>query len=147
VLANILYVVTVLPVGVLLDKIGRKKVLLPFIAVVAVSAFLCGTTPPRTETTLLFLVASFPFIMFAQSLLFNLFPALEADLVSREKRGRVTAVLMLLGSVAGAAGQALGGIMYEQINQHFPFLVLGVFATMSFFVTLLWIEEPAKREV
>lgn len=147
VLANIVYVATVLPVGVLLDKIGRKKVLLPFITVVAVSAFLYAATPSRTDHTLLFLVASFPFIMFAQSLLFILFPALEADLVSREKRGRVTAVLLLLGSVAGSAGQTLGGIMYEQIDQRFPFLILGAFATISFFITLLWVKEPAKREV
>ena len=98
------------------------------------------------QNTLLFLVASFPFIMFAQSLLFVLFPALEADLVSREKRGRVTAVLMLLSSVAGSAGQALGGIMYEQSNQRFPFLILGVFATLGFFITFLWVREPTKRE-
>jgi MFS family permease len=145
VLTNIVYVATVLPVGILLDKIGRKKVLLPFITVVAVSAFLYAITPFRTEHTLLFLMVSFPFLMFAQSLLFVLFPALEADLVSREKRGRVTAVLMLLSSVAGAAGQALGGIMYE-VNQRFPFLILGFFATISFFITLLWVKEPAKRE-
>jgi len=147
VLANIVYVAAVLPVGVLLDKIGRKKVLLPFITVVAVSAFLYAITPSRTEYTLLFLVVWFPFLMFAQSLLFILFPALEADLVSRRKRGRVIAVLMLLSSVAGAAGQALGGIMYEQVNQRFPFLILGTFATISFFITLLWVKEPAEREV
>jgi len=121
-------------------------VLLPFITVVAFSAFLYAATPSRTEHTLVFLVVSFPFIMFAQSLLFILFPALEADLVSREKRGRVTAVLMLLSSVAGAAGQAMGGIAYEQ-NQRFPFLILGAFATISFFITLLWIKEPTTREV
>jgi len=147
VLANIIYVATVLPVGVLLDKIGRKKVLLPFITLVAVSAFLYAATPSRTEYTLLFLIASFPFVMLTQSLLFILFPALEADLVSRKKRGRVTAVLMLLCSVAGAAGQTLGGIMYEQIDQRFPFLILGVLATISFFITLLWVKEPAKREI
>jgi DHA1 family multidrug resistance protein-like MFS transporter len=147
VLANIVYVAIVLPVGILLDKIGRKKVLLPYIIVVAVSAFLYATTPSQTEHTILFLVVSFPFIMFAPSLLFILFPALEADLVSREKRGRVTAVLMLLSSVAGAAGQVFGGIMYEQINPRFPFLILGVFATISFFIILLWVKEPSRREV
>jgi len=85
--------------------------------------------------------------MFARSLLFILFTALEADFVSREKRGRVTAVSMLLGSVAGASGQTLGGIVYERINQRLPFLILGVFTMMSFFITLLWVKEPAKREV
>jgi MFS family permease len=147
VLANIVYVATVLPVGVLLDRIGRKRVLLPFITVVAISALLYAGAPSRTEHTLLFLVVSFPLIMFAQSLLFVLFPALEADLVSRDRRGRVTAVLMLLSSLAGATGQTLGGIIYEQINERFPFLILGVFATISFFITLLWVKEPAKREV
>jgi len=146
ILSTIVYVVVVLPVGVLLDKIGRKKVLLPFIGVIAISAFLYALTPSRTNYTLLFLVVSFPVVMFAQFLLSILFPAIEADLVSRRKRGRVTAVLMLVSSFAGAAGQALGGIMYEQIDPRFPFQILVAFVTISFFIILLWIKEPAKRE-
>ena len=146
-LSLIVYLGTVMPIGVLVDKVGRRKLLLSLTGIVCFSAFLFAITPQGTEYTLIYVLVSFPMLMLANAAMFNVFPALEADLVPREKRGRVSAILLLLSGIAGAVGQALAGFAYERIHPRFPFILLTALIFADFILIIFLVREPTEREL
>lgn len=145
-LSLVVYLGTVMPIGVLVDKVGRRKLILSLTGIVCFSAFLFALTPQRTEYTLIYVLIAFPMLMLANAVTFNVFSALEADLVPREKRGRVSATLLLLSGIAGAAGQTLTGFTYERIHPRFPLILLTALIFVSFILVIFLVKEPTERE-
>jgi MFS family permease len=146
-LSLIVYLGTVMPIGVLVDKVGRRKLMLFLTGIVCFSGFLFALAPQGTEYTLIYVLVAFPMLMLANAAMFNVFPALEADLVPREKRGRVSAILLLLAGIAGAAGQVLAGFAYERIHPRFPFILLTALIFADFILVIFLVKEPREREL
>jgi MFS family permease len=142
-----LSLLAVIPSGILIDKIGRRKMLLFATGIMVSSAFVYVSTHSQTEDTLPRVFVSFPLIMLANAIFFSAFLALQADLVPRIKRGRVFAVLTLLASLTGAIGQALAGFTYQQIDPHLPVFILVSLSGVCFMITLFWIKEPTHKEL
>jgi len=146
-LSLVVYLATVVPIGVLVDKVGRRKLMLTLTGIVFFSCFLFALTPKGSEYTLTLVLVAFPMLMLANVAMFNVFPVLEADLVPREKRGRVSAILFLLSGIAGAAGQVLAGFAYERIGPRFPFVLLAALIFVDFVLIIMLVKEPRKREL
>lgn len=146
-LSLIVYLGTVMPIGVLVDKVGRKKLIFSLTGIVCFSAFLFALTPQGTKYTLIYVLVAFPMLMLANAAMFNVFPALEADLVPREKRGRVSAIMFLLSGIAGAVGQALAGFAYERIHPRFPFILLTALIFVDLILVVFLVKEPTEREL
>jgi DHA1 family tetracycline resistance protein-like MFS transporter len=142
----VLYLLLLLPVGLTVDRFGRKNMLLFSIASLVLCSFIYAIVPLDTSYTLLILVIAYSVILLANVIYANAVGALEADYIPREKRGRVTAALAFVAAMAGAAGQALGGFEYSAVNQRFPFIILTVFMVLSFFVVLFKVNEPKSPE-
>jgi MFS family permease len=136
-----------IPSGILIDKIGRRKMLLFATGVMAFSAFVYVSTPSQTEDALLRVFVSFPLIMLASAIFSRAYLTLEADLVPRIKRGRIFAVLQLLAGLTGAIGQALAGFTYQQIDPRLPFFALVSLSGVCFVIILFWIKEPTRKEL
>jgi MFS family permease len=147
ILSLIVYVGTIVPIGVLVDKVGRRKLMLFLTSIVCFACFLFASTPQGTKYTPIYVLVAFPILMLANAIMFNVFPVLEADLVPREKRGRVSATLLLLSGIAGATGQALAGLAYERIHPRFPFILLTALIFTGLIVIILLIREPTEREL
>jgi MFS family permease len=143
----ILYLMLLVPVGLTVDRFGRRNMLLLSIAFLVMSSFIYAVAPLNTPYTLLTLIIAYSAIVLANVAYANAVGALEADYIPREKRGRVTAALAFVAALAGAAGQVLGGFEYGSINQRFPFIFLTVFMVLSFLVVLFRIKEPKMREL
>jgi len=139
-------IITVVPIGVFVDKLGRRRMLLFGLGVLFLSALLYILVPPSTEYSMLSALLAFAILTSAQSCLGITFPAFEADVIPKEKRGRVLASLAIAGSLAGAAGQALSGFEYERIDPRFPFIKLTVLMALCFLIVLFFIKEPVKKE-
>ena len=146
-MSAIVYLITLMPIGIMGDKVGRRKTTLFLLVLIAFSGFLSVTAPPRAGYTMIVLFAAFSMFFLANTLYSSILPALEADLVPRAKRGRVAAALMLLSSLAGAAGQAFAGFAYERINPRFPLFILIALMTTCFFIVAFFIKEPKEREL
>ena len=142
----IVHLITVIPIGVLVDKVGRRKLMFSLTAIVCFSAFLFALAPQRADYTLICVLVAFPGLMLANVVFFNVFPTLEADLVPREKRGRMSAILFLLSGIAGAAGQVLAGLTYERVHPRFPFILSSTLIAVSFFLVVFLVREPTVRE-
>jgi DHA1 family tetracycline resistance protein-like MFS transporter len=146
-LSLIVYLGTVVPIGVLVDKVGRRKLMLTLTGIVCFSCFLFASTPKGSKYTLTYVLVAFPMLMLANVTMFNVFPVLEADLVPREKRGRVSAILFLLSGIAGAAGQVLAGFAYERIHPRVPFLLLAALIVVDLVLIVSLVKEPREKEL
>jgi DHA1 family tetracycline resistance protein-like MFS transporter len=142
----ILYLALLIPTGLLIDRLGRRSTLLLSLGFLVIFSLIFTVAPMNTPYTLLIMIATYSAIVVANVAYMSTVGTMEADFIPREKRGRVIAALAFVASLAGAAGQALGGFEYDAINQRFPFVVLTVFMVLSFLVVLFKIREPHTRE-
>lgn len=128
------------PLGKVVDKIGRKKPIL-----FAYALFI-------PATILLLSARSFPQLvafnlMFATGgcLIMPAYSALLADLIPKEKRGRIMGTIVTLNILATVPASALGGLLY-QIWPVYPFILTITLGTTVSLIILLAVKEPEKRE-
>lgn len=128
------------PLGKVVDKIGRKKSIL-----ISYTIFI--------PTTLLFLTSGNFTQLFIAYLLFGIagclimpaYSALLADLIPKEKRGRIMGTIVTLNILATVPASALGGVLYAT-SPVYPFiLTMSLGATVSLII-LLAVKEPKTRE-
>jgi MFS family permease len=142
----VLYLALLVPIGFTVDRLGRRRMLLLSIMSLTLFGFIYAMTPMNASYSLIIMVVAYTAIVLANVAYANAVGALEADYIPREKRGRVTAALAFVASLAGAVGQAVWGYAYVSVGQRFPFAVLTVFMIISVFVVLFRLKEPRIRE-
>lgn len=132
-------VIKILLVGKLLDRFGRRRILLAITAL-------------DTSTYLLFIRCG----MFAQvlalwiagSIIWSFYePAyssLEADLIPEEKRGRVFATFGVAWSIFTVPASLIGGFIYERVNPQLSFVMASIGVMLCFALTALFIRQPEE---
>ena len=132
-------IITAIPIGKLIDKVGRKTPLLLSHAVFipGILLFVYG----NLET----LFIAMPLLGIAQLLFFSSFASLQTDLVPRENRAKIIGFSQFVGYVLMAFGLLTGGIIYS-ITPQLPFLLMLVALPPSFLIVSLLVHEPQKRE-
>jgi len=133
-------IVLAIPVGKLVDNVGRKIPLLMSQVLIApaIVLFIYG------DLSRLFM--SLILMGLTQLMMFSSYAALMADLVPKEQRGKVTGFSQFFNYITMALGVLLGGIMYGAISHQFPFFLMLIFLIPQFLVTLFLVHEPKKRE-
>lgn len=129
------------PLGKVVDKIGRKKSILT-----AYTLFI--------PSTILFLSArSFPqllvvYLLFATGgcLIMPAYSALLADLIPKEKRGRIMGTIVTLNILATVPASALGGFLYG-LAPAYPFILTMILGVTVSLIILLTVNDPKKKEV
>jgi MFS family permease len=128
-----------IPVGRLIDKVGRKFPLLlsHVILVPAVLLFVYGDLPR--------LFIAMPLFGLGQLLFFSSFASLQTDLVPRENRAKVIGFSQFVGYILAGFGMLAGGILYS-VSRQLPFLLMILFLAPSFLIIFFSVHEPEKRE-
>lgn len=129
------------PLGKVVDKIGRKKSILT-----AYTLFI--------PSTILFMSArSFPqllvvYLMFATGgcLIMPAYNALLADLIPKEKRGRIMGTIVTLNILATVPASALGGFLYG-FAPAYPFILTMILGVTVSLIILFTVHDPKKKEV
>jgi len=132
-------IVASIPIGKMVDKIGRKipLVLGLFVFGVAILIFVTGN--------LLTVMISMCLFGIAQLLVMSALTALLTDLVQPENRGKVNGFINFIGYIAMGIGMLLGNYLYVSFIPQLPFYVtLGVIVA-TVFITLFLIHEPKKQ--
>jgi DHA1 family tetracycline resistance protein-like MFS transporter len=143
---NVVYVAVIIvlgfPLGKLVDRMGRKKIL-AFTYFFIFTPFIIFFIFSRDLTQLLL-----AYILFAvgRALVVPAYGALQADIVPRDMRGRVLGGLDMLNVLAIIPASAIGGVLYDA-NPSFPFFLSLVFAVVVGLVIVLAVKEPLKREI
>ena len=132
-------VVASIPIGKMVDKIGRKipLVLGLFVLSVATLIFVTGT--------LLTVMISMCLFAIGQLLVMSAVMALATDLVPPENRGKVVGFRNFFGYIVMGFGMLLGNYLYVSFIPQLPFYVtLGLIVT-AFLIVLFLVHEPKKR--
>jgi DHA1 family multidrug resistance protein-like MFS transporter len=132
-------VVVSIPIGKMVDKIGRKipLVLGLFILGVSTLIFVAGD----------FLTVMISMCLFAigQLLVMSTVMALATDLVPPANRGKVIGFRNFFGYIVMGFGMLLGNYLYVSFTPQLPFYItLGVIVT-AFLIVLFLVHEPKKR--
>lgn len=142
-----IYLIAVMPMGILTDRIGRRKVLIFSISIFILSTLLLIVTSPHTPYTMFCALTSYALLQLAVAATDSALPAFEADLIPRLKRGNVMATLMLVSGITTAIATTLGGLGYKEITPHFPFFISIALLLIGFPLFLFQAKEPSKREI
>ncbi len=135
-------IISALPVGKMIDKVGRKIPLIisNLLMVPAMFLFVYGSY----ET----LFIAMPLMGFSMLLGFSSSQSLFADLVPQEHRGKVTGSMNFFTYISMAIGGALGGFLYDAVSPQLPFFLAAALALPSLILIFFFIHEPKpeKRE-
>jgi len=128
-----------IPIGIMVDKIGRKipLVLGPFILGVSTLIFVNGN--------LLTVMISMCLFGIAQLLAMSAVMALSTDLVHPENRGKVNGFINFIGYIFFGFGMLLGNYLYISFIPQLPFYVVLGLMVPTFLIVLFLVHEPKKR--
>ena len=132
-------VVASIPIGKMVDKIGRK------IPLVLGLCFLGVGTVIFVNGTLLTLMISMSLFGIAMMLTMSASMALSADLVRPVNRGKVVGFNNFVGYIVMGLGMLLGNYLYVSFVPQSPFYVTLGLTVAAFLVVLFLIHEPVKR--
>jgi MFS family permease len=144
-LVNTVFIATTLilgfPLGKLVDKIERKKA-----AILAYFVFIPSTVLFILSGNLSQLLLAHIMLAIGRSLFWPAYNALQADMIPREKRGRVMGTIGTLNILAVIPASALGGFLYG-LDPAYPFVLtiaLGIIVSLTIWLA---VEEPKTREI
>jgi MFS family permease len=132
-------IIASIPIGKMIDKIGRKipLVLGLFVFGVAILIFITGN--------LFTVMISMCLFGISQLLVMSTLTAFLTDLVQPENRGKVNGFINFVGYIAMGIGMLLGNYFYVSLIPQMPFYVtLGLIVT-TLLITLFLIHEPKKQ--
>jgi len=139
---SITMILSSIPIGHIIDKIGRKKplVISGLITLPAIFLFLYGN----------YLLLFISVILWGtgQLLGFSAFQALFADLVPRRLRGKVFGSINFFTYISMAVGGLTGGLLYDNVSPQTPFLIMALLTTLATLIIFFGIHElePEERQ-
>jgi len=132
-------IIASIPIGKMIDKIGRK---IPLV----LGLFVFGVA------ILIFITANFFAVMIsmclfgiAQLLVMSTLTAFLTDLVQPENRGRVNGFINFIGYIAMGIGMLLGNYFYVSFFPQLPFYVTLGLIVATLLITVFLIHEPEKQ--
>jgi MFS family permease len=128
------------PAGRLIDRVGRRRGML--LAYVFSVPALLALTLIRGFAQMAVVNIAF---MVCNSLLFPSIMAMQADLVPRERRGRVMGLMGTLRSLAMVPAGVVFGLLYE-VNRTYPYYVGILIEVIIVLVIFFFVREPDRRE-
>ena len=138
---SVVNILSALPCGKIVDRFGRKKPLMMawFLFIPGLIGFVYGN--------IVITSISFLFLGVALILANTAYPALMADFVARDKRGKIIGSTNFFFNILSSLGQLSGGFMYEYLSPALPFLLSATLFIPCLILTLFKVHEPTSREV
>ncbi|UCE97039.1 MAG: MFS transporter [Candidatus Bathyarchaeota archaeon] len=129
------------PMGKIVDKIGRKKSI-----TLAYAIFV--------PSTILFILARSFFWLLAVNLVFAVggslimpaYQAFLADMIPREKRGRIMGTIVTLNILATVPSSFLGGFLYS-LQPSYPFILALLLGITVCLIIIFTVKEPKAKEL
>ncbi len=137
-----------LPIGKLIDKIGRKKpLIISGLAIIpSVLLFVYANYPIVFNNPMIHLTIAVILFGFVQLLGFAASQAWFADLVPQEKRGKVMGSMNFFSYIFMAIGGLLGGLLYGFISPQLPFLLMPILMVPAILLVAFRVHEPKEEE-
>jgi MFS family permease len=138
---SVVNILSALPCGKIIDRFGRKKPLTVawLLFIPALIGFVYGNI----------VITSISFLLLGVALIVanTAYPALMADFVVRDKRGKIIGSTNFFFNILGSLGSLSGGFMYVYLSPALPFLLSATLFIPCLLLTLFKVHEPTSREV
>jgi len=138
---SVVNILSALPCGKIIDRFGRKKPLIVawFLFIPGLVGFVYGNI----------VITSISFLLLGVALILanTAYPALMADFVARDKRGKIIGSTSFFFNILSSLGQLSGGFMYQYLSPALPFLFSATLFVPCLILTLFKVHEPTSREV
>ena len=131
----------ILLVGRLLDKFGRRKILLVTTASDIFTYLLFIRCGMFVQVLALWVIGSFIWSFYDPT-----YSSLEADLIPEERRGRVFAAFGAAWSAFTVPASLIGGYVYERVNPELSFIMASIGVALCLILTALFIKQPQTNE-
>jgi len=128
------------PLGKVVDKIGRKKSIL-----FAYILFIPSTMLFMSARSFSLLLIVYLLFAMGGCLIMPAYNALLADLIPKEKRGRVMGTIVTLNILATVPASALGGFLYG-VAPAYPFVLAMILGITVSLLILFTVKEPKTKE-
>jgi MFS family permease len=134
-------IILAIPIGRLIDNIGKRKpIILSFILwICAVFLYVYGDFYR--------LILSMIMVGAIMIMLNSGVSALMADLVSQEYRGKVSGSTGFFAAISLSLGQLAGGWLYDNIGHQVPFLIQVLLVIPPMLMVYFWVKEPDIAEI
>ena len=129
-----------IPMGKLVDIIGRKRSIIVAYLIFSPTALLFIFSQNIFHLAVVFMLFAAGSVMIGPA-----FSALIVDMVPKEMRGRIMGIIGTLNIIAMVPAFAIGGFLYE-LAPHLPFIFTIFIGLVVLSVIALYIKEPVKRE-
>lgn len=160
-ISSVLSVALTIPAGAIIDRFGKRNTLIAGLALLLLPVLFFVYSSTFTEVLVIFIMISV-----INSFLIPACSALIADVVPRQWRGRVMALMGrgvlqiwsggyhwggasaegFLLSIPMMIGSLIGGYIYG-FNSIYPWLLLSASLVLSLTVTILFLHEPREPEL
>lgn len=130
-----------IPSGWMIDRFGRRPVLIIGPILTAASAFLVAAADTFTELLILRFITGFAAQMWLMARL-----AAISHGASAGERGRQVSWMFGMDSTGKLAGPVLGGFIAHDWGIIAPFIVFGAMSLLALIPTLLYAEDTPRRE-
>jgi MFS family permease len=138
---SVVNLLSALPCGKIIDRFGRKKPLTVawLLFIPALIGFVYGNI----------VITSISFLLLGVALIVanTAYPALMADFVARDKRGKIIGSTSFFFYILSSLGTLAGGFMYQYLSPALPFLLSATLFIPCLILTLFKVHEPTSREV
>jgi len=133
--------VLVIPFGKMIDKYGRKRLILIF------NMILCFILISITYGNFYVLLFVMPLLGINFSASGSAAKSLVADLTPKKVRGRILGLIRFIGLIIGAIGNLLGGFIYQTMPHENIFLIPILLITSGIIAFFFFVNEPEIREI
>ncbi|UCD97145.1 MAG: MFS transporter [Candidatus Bathyarchaeota archaeon] len=143
-LVNTVWVATTLilgfPFGKVVDKIGRRRSIL-----IAYALFMPSTLLFILSTGFSMLLVVHVMFGVGGCLIMPAYNALLADLIPKEKRGRIMGTIVTMNILATVPSSAFGGVLYGA-SPVYPFFLSMILGASVSLIVLFAVREPKTKE-
>lgn len=130
--------VLALPVGRLIDRIGRKRSITLYYLTSLPTIWLLIVTRGYTQHLVVMVIFAI------NGTFFPAFTALQADMIPRESRGRILGSLWTMRNFAMIPSASIGGLLYEY-HPASPFMLSFLLQAVSFIIIQIWVKPPRNE--
>ncbi len=130
-----------LPLGKVVDKIPRKKAVILSYGIFLPSTILFIFSRSFTHVLVVFIM-----LAAGGCLIMPAYQALQADMIPKEKRGRIMGTIGTLNVMATIPASVLAGFLYG-LDPAYPFLFQILLGVIVVLIILFAVKEPKTREL
>jgi len=138
---RIITAILIVPLGMLVDKLGRKNSFLIFLLMASISTYLF-----IYPANIYMVFVAYSIYMTARFGLMTAYQSIRADLIPQEIRGRVIGGSELIISFISVPASILGGYLYTYLSPQIPFTIFMLITLICAAITLILLKEPKVRE-